>query len=407
MDGPGDDRIAEWAAAGLVDPDAPGAGERLELLAWLSDLGISVAQMAEADRDGSLSGLVGDLALRPGRRFDIAEAASRAALPQEWIRELMRGIGIRPVGPDEAVFTDDDVKAFRLFEEAARLFGRPHVLQFTRTMARALSRVADAAVSLFLTSIEAPLRDQPRYEPAVARANLEAVEVAVGVLGPVLDNVFRLLLEDAIRRSRGARRPGGSLQTGRLAVGFVDLVGFTSLTLELSADELSDVVEAFEAHAVAVAADHDGQVVKFIGDEVMFVAPDAVAGCRIALDLVDRFRRPGPGLEPAGGGGEGGPDPAGTAGSAPVGARGVTPRGCVASGELLIRGGDYYGVTVNLASRAADLAVPCEVLVTADVRDEVDAGAADLCVEGAGRRVLRGFDEPVAFWSVTRSRPTP
>jgi len=406
VDGPGDDRIAEWVAAGLVDPGAPRAGERLELLAWLAELGVTVAQMAEAERDGSLSGLVGDLALRPGLRFDIAEASSRAALSEEWVRELMRGIGIRPVGPGEAVFTDDDVKAFVLFEEAAQLFGRPHVLQFTRTMARALSRVADAAVSLFLTSIEAPLREQPRFELAVARANLEAVEVAVGVLGPVLDNVFRLLLEDAIRRSRGARRPGGSLQTGRLAVGFVDLVGFTSLTLELSVDELSDVVEAFEAHAVAVAADHDGQVVKFIGDEVMFVAPDAAAGCRIALDLVDRFRRPGPGLEPPG---TVEADGAGRSGTDRVpweGTPSVTPRGCVASGELVIRGGDYYGAVVNLASRAADLAVPCEILATADVRDEV-AAAADLRAEGAGRRLLRGFDEPVAFWSVTRSHPTP
>lgn len=72
----------------------------------------------------------------------------------------------------------------------------------------------------------------------------------------------------------------------------------------------------------------------------------------------------------------------------------------------MIRGGDYYGAVVNLASRAADLAVPCEILVTADVRDEV-AAAADLRAEGAGRRLLRGFDEPVAFWSVTRSLPTP
>jgi class 3 adenylate cyclase len=35
----------------------------------------------------------------------------------------------------------------------------------------------------------------------------------------------------------------------------------------------------------------------------------------------------------------------------------VTPRAALATGELLIRGGDYYGPIVNLASRVAELAV--------------------------------------------------
>lgn len=403
MDGPGDERIAEWVEAGLLDPDAPGVEERLELLEWLAGRSVTLGQMVAAEREGELSGLAGDLVLRPGEHFDIAEASARADLPEDRIREVMRAMGLRPVAPGEGSFTDDDVRAFVFFEEAARLFGRPHMLQFTRTMTRALSRVADAAVSLFLASIEAPLREQPRYELAVARANLEAVEVATEVLGPVLDNVFRLLLEDAIRRSRGARERGGPLETGRLAVGFVDLVGFTPLTRELSPGELSEVVEAFEANAVAVAADHDGQVVKFIGDEVMFVAPDAAAGCRIGLDLVERFGGTGPGGGPRPGGG---PAEA-AAGAPPPGPPGVTPRGCVALGELLIRGGDYYGETVNLASRAAELAVPCEILVTGAVSEALAGDHDDLGLEGAGLRMLRGFDDPVPFWSVTRRRPTP
>jgi class 3 adenylate cyclase len=60
--------------------------------------------------------------------------------------------------------------------------------------------------------------------------------------------------------------------------------------------------------------------------------PDRRA-CDIALTLVERF----------------------------AGDDGVTPRGAVAAGEVLIRHGDYYGPTVNLAARIAELAAPAEI----------------------------------------------
>jgi adenylate cyclase len=113
--------------------------------------------------------------------------------------------------------------------------------------------------------------------------------------------------------------------------------------------------------------------VKLVGDEAMFVAPDAVAGCDIALAMVEQFRG----------------DPV------------VTPRGGLGTGELLTRGGDYYGPTVNLAARLVDVAVPGELLVTADVAAEAAGGA--LRFEPAGRRLLKGFDEPVTTLSVERA----
>ncbi len=61
---------------------------------------------------------------------------------------------------------------------------------------------------------------------------------------------------------------------------------------------------------------------------------------------------------------------------------------------------------VNLASRIADLAVPGEVLVTESV-EGVAVGDGPLAFEPAGRRMLKGFAEPIPLWSVTRSRPTP
>ena len=47
-------------------------------------------------------------------------------------------------------------------------------------------------------------------------------------------------------------------------------------------EELGDVIDRFEETAHDVVNVRDGRVVKLIGDEVMFVAVDAAAGCDIA-----------------------------------------------------------------------------------------------------------------------------
>jgi len=77
----------------------------------------------------------------------------------------------------------------------------------------------------------------------------------------------------------------------------------------------------------------------------------------------------------------------------------MTPRGGLSFGPVLARGGDYYGPIVNLASRIADQAVPGEVLAT----PAVAAGAPDHEFTPAGRRVLKGFPEPVDLVSLSHS----
>jgi class 3 adenylate cyclase len=62
---------------------------------------------------------------------------------------------------------------------------------------------------------------------------------------------------------------------------------------------------------------------------------------------------------------------------------------------------------VNLASRIADLAVPGEVLVTEDIERAAVGANSPFGFEPAGRRMLKGFAEPIPLWSVTRSRPAP
>ena len=46
--------IAAFQAAGLYDPDAPTAGDRLALLEFLDERGATLPDIAEADREGVL-----------------------------------------------------------------------------------------------------------------------------------------------------------------------------------------------------------------------------------------------------------------------------------------------------------------------------------------------------------------
>jgi adenylate cyclase len=101
---------------------------------------------------------------------------------------------------------------------------------------------------------------------------------------------------------------------------------------------------------------------------VMFASTDPASACRAAHALMDGF-----GTE----------------------LNRVVPRGGLAYGDVVVRGGDYYGSIVNLASRLVDEAVPQELLVTKEL---VDA-APDCEFEPAGRRMVKGFTDPVTVQS--------
>jgi adenylate cyclase len=206
-----------------------------------------------------------------------------------------------------------------------------------------------------------------------AQFNLAAVD-ALNQSASGIDTVLGLHLRAAVERWILAE---GDPLTGtlRLAVGFVDLVGYTPRSLHATPDEIRGMVEELEATAYEVAADHQGRVVKLIGDAVMYVSTTPSHACAIALAFVEAFRSH---------------------------AGDITPRGGVAMGDVVAWQGDYYGPVVNLSARIAELAVPNEVLVAAPVPTET-APVSGITFVPAGRRLLKGFDEPVELWAAQRA----
>ena len=93
-----------------------------------------------------------------------------------------------------------------------------------------------------------------------------------------LKRMSHTLLDTYVGRRAGARVLAGTVKRGdgetiSAVVGFFDLRGFTELSNTLPGDKLVGLLNAyFDAVTRAVEA-HDGEVLKFIGDEVMAVFP--------------------------------------------------------------------------------------------------------------------------------------
>lgn len=368
--------VEEYVAAGLYEPDNPAHAGRVALLDWLTGLGFGVAEISRWVMCDSVVGVAADRRLVPGERHDRAYALRRSGVTPEVFDAVSTAVGFVPIHgapPGEIGYTDVEIETLAALGALGSMFSSDQVLAFMRVIGGSLTRVAEAAVSLFLADVEGPDLKAGVSELELARKIYEAAGL-VDRLTHLLDPLLRRQIQQAIERTRRSSIDAIERLHYRFAVGFVDLVGFTAHSGALPVEELAAFLGRFEAEAHGELARHGARVVKFIGDEVMFVATDATAACAAALGLLEVCS---------------------------AGLGGVMPRGGLAYGEVLLRSGDYYGSVVNLASRLVDLAVPMEVLVTEPLAE----AAAGCTFEPAGRRVVKGFDEPVTVRSLTGGPP--
>jgi adenylate cyclase len=190
---------------------------------------------------------------------------------------------------------------------------------------------------------------------------------------PVLASAFQAHVREAARRgiiSRAELEQGQLQSEEHAVVCFADLVGFTRLGSEIDVDELGAVARTLAELASDVATP-PVRLIKTLGDAAMLVSTDTAALVGAALALVQAV--------------EDAELPALRAG--------------VASGPAINRAGDFYGHSVNLASRVTGIARPGSVLCTQEVHD----AALDAFVWSfAGRHRFKGVAHPVALH---RARP--
>ncbi|HEY8516177.1 MAG TPA: adenylate cyclase regulatory domain-containing protein [Candidatus Binatia bacterium] len=245
-------------------------------------------------------------------------------------RKLWRALGFPPVGEEERVFTRVDVEVLRAVRTLIEADGvhPDDVVQVTRVIGQALQRVAEAQVSAVMERLQRERRERSGRAPADP---LQRATTLAPALEQFLGYVWRRHLLAALR-SRLATPTATDVP---LAVGFADLVGFTSLSQAIETRELARIVDRFEAVAYEHIPEHGGRIVKMIGDGVMFASDEEGVAAEIALSLAEAYH-----AEPE--------------------LPGV--RVGLASGPTLAWEGDLYGPTVNLASRLANIARPNTVL---------------------------------------------
>ena len=358
-------------ANGLLDGlEGKERDARRKLLERLHEDGFSEEELIRAVKENRLALLPVERVL--GGSYTGDELDERAGLPSGTMTRIRRQLGLPEPEAEDRVYGDEDVeaaKSMKLFLDAG--FGDERVDEITRVLGEGMGRlaatIAAAIVETFLEAGES--------EEKVALRFAELADQLTPAFAPILVAGFRSHLRDSVQRSALGL---AELETGDLAgaqdiaVCFADLVGFTRLGGQVEVGELGTVAGRLATLATSLTK-APVRLVKTIGDAAMFVSPEPAPLVEVALRLVDAFAEEElPSL-----------------------------RAGIASGPATLLAGDYFGNSVNLASRVTGVARPGSVLCTREVRD---AARDDFHWSAAGRHKLKGVAGPTLLY---RARHAP
>jgi len=359
-------------AAGLYDPSAPHAAERLELLLFLADeVGASIPELVQADEEDRLLSIAAFRAIRPEARFTLAEVAAEAGTDVDFAARVWRAAGFPNPRPFERRFGPADVAMFELLRVGAEFVGEGGMLQLVRTLGQATAQIAESEIALVRSTMEAPLSAQQRWVD-IARGYRDVVASLFPRVVEALDTLHRHQVDAIARRYVGSTPNPTNVVP--LAVGFADLCGFTGLSTRLAADELGRMLADFEAVTGDTVAAAGASVVKRIGDALMFVTNAPGVACALSLDLIEACGR----------------------------ARLPKLRAGVTFGDVIVRQGDFYGPVVNLAARLVAAAEPGTALTDESLQQRLARVRGRYTFVPAGRLELHGLTEAVAAYQLLR-----
>jgi adenylate cyclase len=336
-----------------------GDARRAGLLESFVAAGIPLEGLATQMRKGDLS-----LAWLDSPAFDafasftpvtFAELSAQTGVPVDLLMVIREAIGSALPTPDDRV-REDEMAIVPLIEAQVQSgFNHSTIERALRATGDSMRRVAEVEMDWFRTELIEPraagkygadiaaiaVEFRERFDPLTNQARIamfqahQAHAVTSNVIG-----AFERELATAGLTSRLERPP---------AMCFLDITGYTRLTQERGDAAAADLAEQIARLVHRASVKHGGRPVKWLGDGVMFFFRDAGPGVVAALEMVDGVAEAG--LPPA-----------------HVGLH---------AGPVIFQEGDYYGQTVNVASRIAEYARPGEVVVSQAVVDASgEAGAS-------------------------------
>jgi adenylate cyclase len=381
------DRIRRLTGLGILAPSEGGSGfgtadvARVVLADAIEASGISLEDVGRAIAGGALSFAFLDLQSvygwpgMSGRTY--REACAAHGISLEFVRRVHEVLGFTVPEAEDRIREDDEeilppavaaVRAAGLSEDEA--------VRALRVYGENIRRIAQAEAQFYHTYIETPLvgsgmpERQMRELASQMSVSLQPLVERL-VLWLYRRNQQHFIVEDLIEHVEAALDQAGVAPRRPArppAMVFLDIAGYTRLTEERGDEAAAELASTLAGLVQSAARRHDGRPVKWLGDGVMFHFPDAAGAVRCSLQMV--AAAPAVGLPPA-----------------HVG---------INAGPVIVREGDYFGRTVNVAARVAAKAGPGEVLVSQAVVAESPAGSFRF--DPLGPVELKGVSAPVELF---------
>ena len=367
-------------------PFLPRDLHKLRLATACERAGLPMDGIAAAIRAGRLS--FAFLEAAPYQRWAVPsdrtfrQAAEEADIPLDLVRQSLEAMGFAWTSADEPVREDElEVLPLVALASSSGLLDGAWIARVGRAYAEGLRLAATVENEAYRARLEEPVL-------AAGLGQRQAMELASELAGQFLPLVDRAIMgifrrqqelvwtEHQVLNIEAALEEAGALarRPGRVpAMCFLDLAGYTRLTEERGDQAAAELAGTLTALVERSSRSHGGTPVKWLGDGVMLHFREPAAAVEASLAMVGQV--PEAGLPPA-----------------HVG---------VAAGPVVVQGGDYFGRTVNLASRVAARAQAGQVLVTAPVAEGPTPDGVSYAEVGDLR--LKGFAAPVRVLEARRA----
>jgi adenylate cyclase len=381
-------RIDELVRLGILvrrDEDGPFSAKdvhRVRLMKAFEDAGIDLDLIARGVASGKVSyENLGLYLPEPAALSRTAEElATEVGRSPELITRLLREFGIAQPEPDGRL-REDEVTTMKELLGVWAAADDDELARLARVYGQNIRKVVSSDLELAGATIFARLREEDYTDDELREIAgaaglrlmnfgeqlmlwLRGRHLEHEVLSVTVQTTEDYLQELGLAPKRAPSPP---------AIAFLDLTGYTALTEERGDEAGADLADRLATLVHEAARPHGGNPVKWLGDGVMFHFDDPSSAVLTGLDLVEQT---------------------------PV-AVDVRARVGINAGNVIFRDGDYFGRTVNIASRIADYARPGEVLVSGEVKERW--GGAGVRFDEIGPVALKGLREELTLFSASRA----
>ena len=376
--------LQRLADLGVIKPEPdgtfhPGNVIRVDAVTSFLDAGVSLEKIGEAiEHDLFTFEYLDRFHPEPSPRSPkaVEVLADSVGLDGELLKSIYLAMGLpepppgyRPTVEEENILRrfvelwgrageDSLVRAARLVGEPARLLSEGWTRLYVEKIAPEHTvGPVDERIGMIVETTEKATRLAPEMfhwllqthlRRAIDRANIEGLEETM------TDHGLTLPLPDSLP-----------------AVAFVDISGYTTMTEHKGDTEAVRASETIRERAQRVSQRHHGSLVKLLGDGAMLHFSDVRNAVEAVYELVEVLRRDS-----------------------------LLAHAGIHAGSMMEHDGDYYGSTVNLASRIAGQAGPGEVLISSSAAERSDR--SQFVFEAMPPALLKGVDQPVDICRVSK-----